>query len=157
MAEQRAGGLKAVIITNGHAQIQRAKLVACNAERLFDGVLVGGEEVAAGRAEKPHPTIFHSACRIAACEPHEVRVHPNQPSRPSDDIAEVLVKAPWLAVQAIHIGDSLAADIAGGTYAGLKATVWVNPRGLQPPECGPQPTHVVSHVTELRHVVDQLC
>ena len=74
----RAQGLATVIITNGHAQIQRTKLETCRAAELFDGVLVGGEEVLAGRAEKPHPGIFLAACSIAGCKPHEVS--PSQPS-----------------------------------------------------------------------------
>ena len=74
----RAQGLARVIITNGHPQIQRTKLEACGAAELFDGVLVGGEEVLAGRADKPHPGIFLAACAIAGCKPHEVS--PSQPS-----------------------------------------------------------------------------
>lgn len=73
LAELRSAGLKTVIITNGHAEIQRTKLAACGAEKLFDGILVGGEEVSAGRLEKPHPGIFLAACRLAGCKAHEVR------------------------------------------------------------------------------------
>lgn len=68
----RRAGLKAIIITNGHAEIQRTKLVACGAADLFDGILVGGEEVLAGRVEKPHPAIFIAACKMAGCRPDEV-------------------------------------------------------------------------------------
>ncbi len=82
VGEMRHRGLKAVIITNGHAEIQRAKLEACRAAGLFDGVLVGGEEIAAGRAEKPHPSIFQAACRLAACEPHEVGCRYTRPRLP---------------------------------------------------------------------------
>jgi len=53
-------GLATAIITNGHRKVQRQKLVACQAARLFQTVLVGGEEVAEGCGhEKPHPSIFH--------------------------------------------------------------------------------------------------
>ena len=53
-------GLQTVIITNGHRTVQRQKLEACQAARLFRHVLVGGEEIAAGCGhEKPHPAIFH--------------------------------------------------------------------------------------------------
>ena len=68
----RADGLHTVIITNGHADIQRIKLQACRAEDLFDGILVGGEEVIAGRHEKPHPSIFQAACKLAGCKAGEV-------------------------------------------------------------------------------------
>lgn len=53
-------GLATAIITNGHRMIQRQKLAACEAARLFTYMLVGGEEIAAGCGhEKPHPAIFH--------------------------------------------------------------------------------------------------
>lgn len=58
--------------------------------------------------------------------------------------------------QAMHIGDSLGADIRGGINAGLAATVWVNPLGLPLPPAAPQPTHVVEHVTELLRVLDEV-
>ena len=52
-------GLRTVVITNGHATVQRQKLEACAAYRLFQHILVGGEEIASGGHEKPHPSIFH--------------------------------------------------------------------------------------------------
>ena len=52
-------------------------------------------------------------------------------------------------LQAVHIGDSLTTDIAGGNNVGLKATIWVNRRGLPLPEGAAKPTHTVRHVTEL--------
>jgi FMN phosphatase YigB (HAD superfamily) len=56
----QAAGLATAIITNGHRAVQRQKLEACGAARLFQHVLVGGEEVAEGCGhEKPHPSIFH--------------------------------------------------------------------------------------------------
>jgi N-acylneuraminate-9-phosphatase len=60
-------GIKVGIITNGHAQVQRAKLKACNAEELFDTILVGGEEP----DMKPHRDIFIKACNLAGCKPEE--------------------------------------------------------------------------------------
>jgi hypothetical protein len=65
-------GYKVLIITNGHAEIQRGKLKRLCALDLFDGVLVGGEEVAAGAAEKPAASIFLKACELAGCTPDEV-------------------------------------------------------------------------------------
>ena len=70
----RASGLHTVIITNGHADIQRTKLKACKAVDLFDGIIVGGEEVLAGRKEKPHPSIFIAACKLAGCRLEEVKI-----------------------------------------------------------------------------------
>ena len=37
------------IITNGHAEVQRAKLAAIEAKALFPIILVGHEEISAGR------------------------------------------------------------------------------------------------------------
>lgn len=62
-----------VIITNGHPDIQRGKIQAtAAAATVSDHIIIGGDEVAAGRQEKPHPSIFHRACRLAECQPHEV-------------------------------------------------------------------------------------
>ena len=82
----RGRGLKTVMITNGHHKVQRDKLAAVKAHETFsepETIIVGGEEVLAGGAEKPHVSIFLKACGVAECEPHE----------------------------AIHVGDSLATDV----------------------------------------------
>ena len=76
MADLRQQGYKVLIITNGHAEIQRGKLRQLNAAELFDGILVGGEEVAAGRAEKPAASIFLKACEMAGCMPDAVILLP---------------------------------------------------------------------------------
>ena len=56
----QSSGLATAIITNGHSRVQRQKLDACQAARLFQHMLVGGEEIAVGCGyEKPHPAIFH--------------------------------------------------------------------------------------------------
>ena len=81
-----AKNVTAVIITNGHHKVQRDKLAACNAAALFPEpakIIVGGEEVLAGRKEKPDASIFMKACAAAGCKPEE----------------------------AIHVGDSLSTDI----------------------------------------------
>jgi putative hydrolase of the HAD superfamily len=54
---------------------------------------------------KPDPAIFHLALGRLACEPRD----------------------------AVMIGDSWAADIAGAAAAGIPA-VWFNPAGLEPPD-----------------------
>ena len=53
-------------------QIQRGKLEACQAAAAVAHVIIGGDEVAAGRAEKPAASIFLRACALAGCWPHEV-------------------------------------------------------------------------------------
>ena len=86
VAHLRKRGLRVVVITNGHHVVQRDKLAACAAHVLFpepETIIVGGEEVLAGRLEKPHESIFLRACDVAGCAPN----------------------------QAVHVGDSLAADV----------------------------------------------
>lgn len=75
VADLRQQGYKVLIITNGHAEIQRGKLERLHAVDLFDAILVGGEEIAAGRAEKPAASIFLKACQLAECTPDQV-AHP---------------------------------------------------------------------------------
>jgi len=126
-----ARGLAAVIITNGHHTVQRDKLEACGAASLFpepEMIIVGGEEVMAGRAEKPAVSIFAKACAAAGCAPGE----------------------------AIHVGDSLATDVQGGINSELRATVWVNPAGKVRKAGDPEPTYVVRTMEELPGIVDQL-
>lgn len=74
-----------LIITNGNAELQRDKLAACGAYSFFPDsqIIVGGEEVMAGREEKPAASIFMKACKLAGCEPSE----------------------------AIHVGDNLYTDV----------------------------------------------
>lgn len=64
-------GLTTAIITNGHRMVQRQKIEACQALRIFTHVLVGGEEIAVGCGhEKPHPAIFHKCvCSIRGAGP----------------------------------------------------------------------------------------
>ena len=81
-----AKGIRVAIITNGHHQVQREKLLACRADRLFpdsEQIIVGGEEEREGREQKPAAEIFHKACRAVRCEPNE----------------------------AIHVGDDLSTDV----------------------------------------------
>jgi FMN phosphatase YigB (HAD superfamily) len=52
---------------------QRGKLARCGAERLFDALLVGGEEAAAGAGGKPDARIFHKAARLVGVRPCEAR------------------------------------------------------------------------------------
>jgi len=129
IAEIARRGLTPVIITNGHHKVQRDKLAACDAARLFEHIIVGGEEVLAGRPEKPAEGIFLKACELAQCAPAE----------------------------ALHVGDSLGTDVQGAINAGLKASVWVHPAAPAAPEPGPQPTFTVRVVTDLvQAVLDQL-
>ena len=93
----QAAGYKTCILTNGHADVQRAKASACEAAVLFgEGrVIVAGEH----EEQKPAASIFRVACEAL------------------DEAADTT----------IMVGDSYAADIAGAVNAGLLATVWVRP------------------------------
>lgn len=122
-------GFATAIITNGHKTIQRQKLAACQADRLFKHVLVGGEEIEAGCGhEKPHPSIFHKACGLVGCLP----------------------------VETVHVGDSLIADVNGALQAGLAGAIWVNRDGARPLPTGLQPAAILSSVLELPSALEQL-
>jgi HAD superfamily hydrolase (TIGR01549 family) len=98
----RAKNVHVVIITNGHHVVQREKLAACRIYKIvkLENILVGGEEVLAGRAEKPDASIFHEACKRVDVAPDEV----------------------------MHVGDSWHADMVGAQNAGLRWRVWVSQR-----------------------------
>ena len=121
LADLRARGLALGIITNGHPDVQRAKLAACSAAELFreEEILVGGEEP----EPKPAASIFRKACERVQCSEGE----------------------------ALMVGDSLACDILGGHNAELAGTVWVDrhSRGLPADFSGKPPAHTVASVLEL--------
>lgn len=56
----QAAGYSTGVLTNGHAEVQRAKLEACAAASLFDPnkVIVAGDYA----EQKPHASIFATAC-----------------------------------------------------------------------------------------------
>jgi len=129
VARLRARGMAMVVITNGHHEVQRAKLDRCRAEEIFgsENILVGGEELIAGRHAKPHPSIFLRACELVGCEPSE----------------------------AAMIGDSLLVDVGGALEAGLRAAIWVNAK-RRPPKDGIKATAELCQVTELEEKLDAL-
>jgi len=98
----RAKNVHVVIITNGHHVVQREKTAACGIYEVvkLENILVGGEEVLAGRDEKPEASIFHEACKRVDVVPDEV----------------------------MHVGDSWTADMVGAENAGLRWRVWVSQR-----------------------------
>ncbi len=121
-------GLEMCIITNGHHRVQRDKLEACSAYTLFENIIVGGEEVLAGRKEKPDRGIFMKACNYVGCLPSE----------------------------AIQVGDSLGADIQGGINAELLATVFINVKSRDASTFQPMPTYTIKHIAELKEIIDKL-
>ncbi len=71
-------------------------------------------------------------------------------------VARLIQEGRTACMQAVHIGDSLAADIRGGINATLAATVWVNKHGHPLPRGAPVPSYTVSHVTELPGVLNTI-
>lgn len=105
----RAAGYSTGILTNGHADVQRSKLEACDAARFFENkkIVVAGDY----SEQKPHASIFLTAC-LALGEPAEATV---------------------------MVGDDYDADIAGAMNAHLLSAVWVHaekkgPLGKPQPE-----------------------
>lgn len=70
--------------------------------------------------QKPSTSIFEKALKLAGCEAHE----------------------------AIHVGDSLAADIAGAHNSGI-TSVWIQHQQPLDAELGINPHHTVMHPSEI--------
>ena len=81
-----------------------------------------------GDAEKPAASIFKKACKLVGCEPS----------------------------QAVHVGDSLAADIQGALNAGLQGSVWINRHELTAPDTSPAFSCQIKHISELQGLL-QAC
>lgn len=77
--------------------------------------------------QKPATSIFNKALKLAGCEAHE----------------------------AIHVGDSLAADIAGARDS-LITSVWIQHQQPLDAELGIHPDHTVMHPSEIPALVRQL-
>jgi HAD superfamily hydrolase (TIGR01509 family) len=77
--------------------------------------------------QKPAISIFDKALKLANCEAHE----------------------------AIHIGDSLAADIAGANKSGI-TSVWIQHQQPLDAELGINPTHTLFHPNEIPELIESL-
>ncbi|EGG99663.1 2-haloalkanoic acid dehalogenase [gamma proteobacterium IMCC2047] len=77
--------------------------------------------------EKPFPSIFRKALQLANCEAHEV----------------------------IHVGDSLASDIAGANNSGI-TSVWIQHQRPLDAELGINPSHMIMHPDEIPALVEKL-
>lgn len=77
--------------------------------------------------QKPAPSIFAKALALAGCEPHE----------------------------AIHVGDSLAHDIAGAHNSGI-TSVWIQHQQPLDAELGINPHHTVLHPGEIPELINRL-
>lgn len=77
--------------------------------------------------QKPAVSIFNKALKLANCQAHEV----------------------------IHVGDSLAADIAGAHNSGI-TSVWIQHQQPLDAELGINPHHTVLHPSEIPALIHQL-
>jgi N-acylneuraminate-9-phosphatase len=77
--------------------------------------------------EKPARSIFEKALKLANCQPHE----------------------------AIHVGDSLATDIAGAHNSGI-TSVWIRHQQPLDAELGINPHHTVLHPSEIPALIREL-
>lgn len=77
--------------------------------------------------QKPARSIFDKALKLANCEAHE----------------------------AIHVGDSLAADIAGAHNSGI-TSVWIQHQQPLDAELGIDPMHTVLHPSEIPALIREL-
>jgi N-acylneuraminate-9-phosphatase len=77
--------------------------------------------------QKPARSIFDKALKLAGCEAHE----------------------------AIHVGDSLAADIAGAHNSGI-TSVWIQHQQSLDAELGINPSHTVIHPREISALIRAL-
>jgi len=112
-----------VVITNGPEFSQVPKVRAVNLAAHVDHIIIGGQEP----EQKPAPSIFYKALRLANCEAHE----------------------------AIHVGDSLAADIAGAHNSGI-TSVWIQHQQPLDAELGINPHHTVLHPSEIPELIRKL-
>ncbi|MFT6899216.1 MAG: N-acylneuraminate-9-phosphatase, partial [Paraglaciecola sp.] len=99
-------------------KVERVKLA-----QHVDHIIIGGQE----KEQKPAPSIFTKALRLAACENHEV----------------------------IHIGDGLLPDIGGANASNIKS-VWVRHNQPFDKNLGITPDYIVEHPDELPVLIEQL-
>jgi len=112
-----------VVITNGPEFSQLPKVQRVKLADHVDHIIIGGQEP----EQKPAPSIFNKALRLANCQAHEV----------------------------IHVGDSLAADIVGAHNSGI-TSVWIQHQQPLDAELGINPHHTVLHPSEIPALIHQL-
>ncbi len=77
--------------------------------------------------QKPAVSIFEKALQLANCQAHE----------------------------AIHVGDSLASDVAGALNSGITA-IWIQHQQPLDAELGINPSHTVMHPSEIPSLIKEL-
>ena len=99
-----------------HGPTARALLTRHGFDSVFEVALISAEE----GVRKPHPEIFHRACRA-------LRVPPGA---------------------ALFVGDSLGVDVAGARGVGMPC-VWVNRQGASPGPADPKPEYTIRQLPDL--------
>jgi N-acylneuraminate-9-phosphatase len=111
-----------VLISNGPLYSQKPKIDKVEMHKYCDHIILGGEL----KEQKPHPSIFHMACRKAQCLPCE----------------------------AIHVGDMLESDIQGAKNAEID-NVWVGSEEKMN-QIGIKPDYIISQITELKMLLQKI-
>jgi FMN phosphatase YigB (HAD superfamily) len=123
------------IVSNGFQHVQLSRLAATALGEHIDFVVTS--ELAG--AAKPARAVFERALALAG-----------EPRRREAPRARPLVGRRLEPGRVLMVGDSLAADIAGGRAMGF-VTCWFNPRGLPPPALPAD--YVIGELTELLAIV----
>jgi putative hydrolase of the HAD superfamily len=92
LCEMRAAGFRLGIVTNGHTQMQTAKLEKLGLAPLVDAVVVS-ESVG---VKKPHPQIYQEALRRLSCESDGVLFVGDSPLLDVVGPANVGMRTAWL-------------------------------------------------------------
>jgi FMN phosphatase YigB (HAD superfamily) len=125
----QAAGYATAIVTNGHADIQRAKLAACDAAALFaQRIIVSGEQP----EWKPMPSIFETALSLVGARADEaIMVGDGLATDVQGGLNAGLLATVWVRGEGAH---ALPERPAGS----------------------PAPTHTIASVLELEAVLAQL-
>ncbi len=115
--------LTLVVITNGPAFSQEPKIARVNLASYVDHIIIGGQEP----EEKPAPSIFTKALKLANCQANEV----------------------------VHVGDSLASDIAGAHNSGI-TSVWIQHQQALDQDIGIIPHHTLLTPSEIAALIRHL-
>ena len=112
-----AGRYRLGLVSNfDHGPTARAVLQRHGFDGAFEVTLISAEV----GFRKPHPEIFHLACRALGVPP----------------------------AAGLFIGDSLTVDVAGARGVGMPC-VWVNREGVSLGPADPQPDHAIRHLPDL--------
>jgi len=112
-----AGRYRLGLVSNfDHGPTARVVLQRHGFDGAFEVTLISAEV----GVRKPHPEIFHLACRALAIPP----------------------------AAGLFVGDSLTVDVAGARGVGMPC-VWVNREGATLGPADPQPDHAIRHLPDL--------